>query len=201
MARSWLEASRHGMGRPSGLSRSSGWLELGACSRPSSTSNVCCRAFQCNRNPPPPRPELCGSTTASTVCAATRASTASPPCFNISREASVASGWAVTTTAKPAAEEIARWLLSAPSGSSRLTGAAPTSSAPTSSGQLRSVQRISSRTRARIKEGAKASRVDNPGVPVDPTAGPGWEGRGQWVSSRPRALPVLPGGFREPLPC
>src|SRR5205823_14692747 len=47
---------------------------------------------------PPPKPELCPSTTPSVKAAATAASTAFPPLLNAAIAASVASGWTVATT-------------------------------------------------------------------------------------------------------
>src|SRR5688500_12468183 len=59
------------------------------------------------RNPPPPMPELCGSTNPSMVCTATAASMALPPARSISRPASTASGFAAPTPATRGGCEIA----------------------------------------------------------------------------------------------
>src|SRR5438445_11550708 len=56
----------------------------------------------CKRNmPPPPMPELCGSTTDSTAATATAASNALPPCESASKPASVASLCALAIAACP----------------------------------------------------------------------------------------------------
>jgi len=51
--------------------------------------------------PPPPRPELCGSTTDSAAATATAASNALPPCASASKPASVASLCALAIAAWP----------------------------------------------------------------------------------------------------
>ena len=124
MALAWLVACRQGRGSPAPSSRSPGRLRSGATSRPSSTESWRCLASQCSRKPPPARPELWGSTTASTAWAVTRASMALPPFFNAASAAVLARGLAVTTTADPRAVEMPLLLGSLDSGSSRLIGAA-----------------------------------------------------------------------------
>src|ERR671911_2492106 len=52
--------------------------------------------------PPPPRPELCGSTRPSTVWAAIAASTALPPCFIMPSAASTARGSAAAAMERAA---------------------------------------------------------------------------------------------------
>ena len=81
----------------------------GARSRPSSITVLPSSARYNNQKPPPPRPDEYGSTTASTLAAATAASKAFPPRSRISNAASVASGCAVATAAL-------RALSSAPAG-------------------------------------------------------------------------------------
>src|ERR1039458_5263679 len=50
-------------------------------------------------NAPPPRPELCGSTSPSTACITTAASAAAPPACRTRMPACAASGLAATTIA------------------------------------------------------------------------------------------------------
>ena len=72
---------------------------LGAFSLPSIM--VWCLSFSrwINQNPPPPKPEPVGSTTASDAVIATAASKALPPCCKILCPALVASGCAVAIAA------------------------------------------------------------------------------------------------------
>ena len=77
-----------------------------------------------------------------------------PPFINIVWAATVASGWAVTTTAKPAAEEIVRWLLSARLGVIATDGRSPCFSA--NEQPMNPTQNISSRTKG-ANQGRSAS--------------------------------------------
>src|SRR5262245_53044893 len=74
---------------------------FGATSRASTIVSKPSEARCSSQKPPPPRPELLGSTTASAALTATAASNALPPCLRISIPASVASGWALAMPALP----------------------------------------------------------------------------------------------------
>src|SRR5690606_36558433 len=95
-------ASIKGNGRPSWPRNQSGAAAAGAVSRPSRVSIVP-SAEWCSRNPPPPIPELCGSTTVSASIVAIAASVALPPRRSISAPASAARGSAALTTPRASA--------------------------------------------------------------------------------------------------
>ena len=67
-----------------------GRIAAGAVSRPSNASTLPSDLRKCIIKAPPPMPELCGSTSVSTACAAIAASTALPPTRRISRPATEA---------------------------------------------------------------------------------------------------------------
>src|SRR5699024_10548240 len=71
----------------------------GACSRPSTMTLSPLSASCSSQKPPPPSPELYGSTTASAADTATAASNALPPAAKICMPAAVAAGWALAMAA------------------------------------------------------------------------------------------------------
>src|SRR5699024_4748435 len=71
----------------------------GAISRPSTMTFLPVFALCNSQKPPPPRPELNGSTTPSAAETATAASKALPPVARISMPAAVAAGWALEMAA------------------------------------------------------------------------------------------------------
>ena len=84
-------------GVPSSRRNISTVAPAGAVSRPSYTVIAFVSASKYNIKPPPPNPELCGSTKLSIASMATAASTAEPPASNTATPAFVAWGLAVTT--------------------------------------------------------------------------------------------------------
>lgn len=123
--------------RPPGMARSceravpltknqSGPAARGAASRPSIVSTWPC-ASAVSRKPPPPIPELCGSTTPSASIVAMAASVADPPSRSIAAPASAARGSAAETAppccGATGAERAARCAGRAPTGVARITGA------------------------------------------------------------------------------
>ena len=90
-------ASKKPIGSPSGVWNSVGVASSGAVSRPSSVVTSPLSASYQTRNAPPPRPELCGSTSPRTACTATIASAAVPPSRSTRAPASTASGFAAAT--------------------------------------------------------------------------------------------------------
>ena len=99
----------------------SGFASSGAVSRPSSVVSLREAASKWTRNPPPPSPEDCGSTSPSTSCAAIMASTAEPPLARMSLAALVAAGSAVTAMKLAA---VTRALASRPVAASGATSCA-----------------------------------------------------------------------------
>src|SRR5690606_22952060 len=95
-----MTASMNGSGRPSSPRNHCGSAPAGAVSRPSIVSNSPA-SDPCTKNPPPPIPELCGSTTVRASIVAIAASVALPPCRRIAAPASAARGSAALT--RPAA--------------------------------------------------------------------------------------------------
>src|SRR5262249_39343535 len=93
-------ALRNARGRPCASRKRSGVAAAGAVSRPSNATT--CVPSYSKSNAPPPMPEDCGSVKPSIIWAAMAASTAEPPCCNISWPASVASGCAVAIIARVA---------------------------------------------------------------------------------------------------
>ena len=61
------------------VATASGVAPAGATSRPSQLVTSCVAPLKCRSIEPPPRPEACGSTTVSIICAAIAASVAVPP--------------------------------------------------------------------------------------------------------------------------
>ncbi len=86
--------------RPSAARNSSARAPAGEVSR-ASRNPLRPSAWRSRKKPPPPRPELEGSTTAKAALTATAASKALPPARSTSKPASVASGWALAIAASP----------------------------------------------------------------------------------------------------
>jgi len=89
-AASAVEVERPGTTLPWSSRNMSRVAAFGATSRASTIVSNPSDARCSSQNPPPPSPELLGSTTASVELTATAASKALPPCFRISIPACVA---------------------------------------------------------------------------------------------------------------